>query len=90
MELNAKSHAIACIVWTLLWIPISFLFPQNPHFLFGLFSPLMGFIAVFDSGGWSGNTFSEVTLPWLVFWFVLIGVNGIVYYFDSTPVTPDV
>ena len=66
---RAKRLAWLCALWCVAWIPLSFLFQQNPHApVFALLAPVVGFLSVFTTAGWSENLFQEVTLPFLVFW----------------------
>ena len=38
------------VAWPIVWVPVSFLFQQNPHLpISGLFSPIMGFFLVIDN-----------------------------------------
>ena len=71
------SLAKKVLIFVLSWVPLSFLFQNNPHLpipLFSIFAPVMGFFTIFHAGAWRGNEFSELTLPWLVFWLVILGI----------------
>jgi hypothetical protein len=73
MSIYARA-LVASACWCALWVPVSFLFQQNPHFPFALIAPVAGLCALGDRNAWdpSGNEFHELTLPWLVFWLVLV------------------
>ncbi len=63
--------AIAFPIWTILWIPVSFLFEQNPVISAALLAPILGFTSFHRIGGWQTPLFEEITFPWMVYWIGL-------------------
>lgn len=68
-----KYQILVPVAWCVLYVPLSFLFQQNVHApIFALIAPVFGFTVIFDGGAFQGNTFKEITLPFLVFWSGLV------------------
>ncbi len=72
-----RYRVIAWSVWLAGWFPVSMLFGSNPHFPSAFLSPFLGIVAVGERGAWdpASHLFSEVTLPFLVFWSVTIAAT---------------
>jgi len=66
------SAAIIFPLWTILWIPVSFLFEQHPVMPTALLAPLVGFTSLTRVEGWQQPVFPAITFPWMIYWFVLI------------------
>ena len=61
----------AILIWVILWIPVSFLFPSHPHFpAGGFFAPIFALILPIGEDSASGFSFalSHLYLPALFFW----------------------
>ncbi|MFO1483697.1 MAG: hypothetical protein U1F71_10105 [Verrucomicrobiaceae bacterium] len=67
-------------MWLVIWMPLSFVFEQHPHFPSGLLAPGMGFFILMDPPPLASNAWQEVIFPFCVFWcglalaFVLPGI----------------
>ncbi len=76
----------ACMIWVILWIPISFLFPTHSHFpIGGVFAPISAFLLPFTGSA----THSSFSLDWqygylpaIFFW-----VGGIIFVVAITKTT---
>ena len=68
-------YLLAFAIWSGLWVPVSMLFQSHPHFPSALISPVFGVVCVLHPGALDrhSNLFAEVTLPFLVYWLVLVG-----------------
>ncbi len=71
-----KEYTISTVIvfpsWSIIWIPVSFLFEQNPIISTALLAPLLGFTSFHRVEGWQAPLFGEITFPWLVYWSLLI------------------
>lgn len=74
MKVESISKKILFLIWIGLWIPLSSLFPNNPHFpIGGVFSPITALILPFvDGSNKSSINFDwwHVYFPALFFWGV--------------------
>ena len=72
-----KSLTLKILAWLVLWIAIWLVFidylPKHAHFEYmGLVSPFMLPILPFYSSGLTGDAYSLVIIPGLIFWLVII------------------
>lgn len=82
-RINKKS---AFLIWSILWVPISFLFPIHSHFpISGVFAPISAFLLPF-TGNATHSSFpfdwQYVYLPALFFW-----TGGIIFVIAITKIT---
>jgi len=66
------------ISWSLAWYPISQLFRNHPQFPTAFFAPLIAFNGIFRIDSLQRPIFQEITLPWLVYWAVLISMAYVI------------
>ncbi|MBI3828669.1 MAG: hypothetical protein HY291_04085 [Planctomycetes bacterium] len=65
------------LAWPILWVPIAFVFNHDNYPpVFAWLAPGLGFYAIFNNG-WEGSVYNNVTLPWMVFWLVALGIGAL-------------
>jgi len=67
---NPKKRYLG-LIWLLLWLPISQIFPEHGHFpISSIFSPIIVFFAPFSGGSQSSFSFDlqYIYLPAAFFW----------------------
>lgn len=67
-----KLYIKLIVIWIIMWLPISYIFPSHPHYPSALLAPIMGFFMIFLPSSWNLNTFKGVILPFILFWVILL------------------
>lgn len=84
MRIKLTDKKVACLIWIVLWIPISLVFPSHAHFpIGGTFSPIVAFFIAFTGNSAQGSfsfDWQYVYFPALCFW---LGAIAFVMFFSK-------